>query len=322
MNHPKAVLSASLLLSLALAATGVPAQVPTTATIAQTGLGNQAYVEQRQAGEEATIAIVQTGNYNVIGDPAGRTGGVMLSETARMIVEITQLGDGNRLTLQHHEGGFFGFAYLHQSGTGNNTSLLQNGAYESTIRVEQNGERNVIEDTVDSSGELSFRPTQYGTDNVITTSRNLSGRAGLPVYQEGTANRATVRYDNAFYSGMAISQTGSDNQARGSLTLTGFATDASITQNGAGNLALTDIFESGGATTTQTGTANTATVRQNSGANGATISQMGALNMASVTQAGPVASMPNIAAITQIGEGFAASIAQTGSGNHAVILQH
>ena len=139
MNHLMPALSAGLALSLALAATGVSAQAPTTATVAQTGLGNQAYVEQRQAGEEAIISIVQTGNYNVIGDPTGRTGGVMLTETARMIVEITQLGDANQATLQHHEGGFFGMTYVHQSGTGNNTSLLQNGAYQSGIRVEQHG---------------------------------------------------------------------------------------------------------------------------------------------------------------------------------------
>jgi hypothetical protein len=172
MNHSTST-AAGLALSLALAAPGAFAQATTNASVTQTGTGNQAYVEQRQAGEETTLSIVQTGNGNVIGDPTARTGGVLLTQTPRMIVEISQLGDANQLTLQHREGGFFGQAYLHQSGTGNITTLIQNGSYESSIRVEQHGERNLIEDQVDGSAALSFRPTQYGADNVITVRRCL-----------------------------------------------------------------------------------------------------------------------------------------------------
>ena len=276
MNHPTSI-AAGLALSLTLAVPAAFAQIPTTtATIAQTGMSNQAYVEQRQAGEQTTLSIVQTGNDNVIGDPAGRTGGVMLSETPRMIVEISQLGDANRLTLQHHQGGFFGESYINQSGIGNVATLLQNGAYESTIRVEQHGERNVIEDQANGVLAFSFRPQQQGSDNVISVSRTFSGHAGLPIDQVGTDNRAFATLDDAHYSSMMISQNGADNEARGSMTATGFATDAYITQNGAGNIAVTDIRESGGAATTQTGNANTATVSQTAGSNGSIITQVGA----------------------------------------------
>ena len=318
MNYLKSSVAAGL----ALAAAGAFAQAPTTATIAQTGTGNQAFVEQRQAGEDATVSIVQTGNYNVIGDPAAQSGGVLLSETPRMIVEISQLGDANRLTLQHREGGFFGFSYIHQSGTGNSTSLLQNGAYESTIRVEQHGERNVIEDQANGVLAHSFRPVQQGTDNVISVSRTLSGYGGLPITQAGADNRAFVTLDNAYYSSMIISQDGTGNEARGSMTATGFATDAYITQNGMGNIAVTDIRESCGAVTTQTGNQNTATVSQTDGSNSATITQIGALNTASTMQSGGTYGMTNTAWITQVGDGFASSVTQTGSANSAGIHQH
>lgn len=322
MNHLTSTVGAGSMLAVALAVPGAFAQEPTTATVAQTGIGNQAYVEQRQAGEDAKVSVVQVGNYNVIGDPASRTGGILQHETPLMIVAASQLGDANRLTLQHHQGGFFGFAYINQSGTGNSTTLLQNGVYESTIRVEQHGERNVIEDQADDSGAMSFRPSQYGSDNVITTRRSWSGYAGLPIYQQGTGNRATVSYDDAFYSGIGIEQIGSGNEARGSLASTGFATEAYISQNGSDNLAITSITGSGGAMTTQTGNANTAITSQNAGSNGATITQLGTLNTASVTQTGPLSDTPNIAWITQIGEGFVAGITQTGTGNHAGIYQH
>ncbi|USX28953.1 hypothetical protein NHH73_12045 [Oxalobacteraceae bacterium OTU3CINTB1] len=321
MNHPTFTVAFGLSLALALAGPAAFAQEPTTAAVAQTGTGNQAYVEQRSS-EGATVSIVQTGNNNVIGDPASRTGGVLMSETPRMIVEISQLGDANQLTLQHHEGGFFGFAYLNQSGTGNIVSLLQNGVYESTIRVEQHGERNVIDDRAEASGPLSFRPSQYGSDNVITTRRTHSGYAGMPIYQEGTGNRATVTYDDAFYSGIGIRQTGIGNEARGSMTSTGFATEAHINQDGAGNLAVIDIRASGGAETTQTGNANTATVGQTVGSNVSAISQTGSLNTAATMQTGVAYTMPNTAWITQMGEGFVAGITQTGSGNSAGIYQH
>ncbi|SEN20392.1 Curlin associated repeat-containing protein [Duganella sp. CF517] len=320
MNHSTSTVAVGLALSLAMSAAW--AQEPTTASVAQTGAGNQAYVEQRSAGERATISIVQSGNNNLIGDPAGRTGGVLMSETAAMIVEISQSGNANQLTLRHHEGGFFGFSYINQSGTGNIASLMQNGAYESTIRVEQHGERNMIDDRVEGSGALSFRPSQYGSGNVITTRRIQSGYAGLPIYQDGSDNRATVTYDNAFYSGIGIRQTGTGNEARGSMAWTGFATDAYISQDGAGNLAVTDIRESGGASTTQTGNANSAAVSQYTGSNGATVIQTGTLNTASVTQSGPWSLTPNVASITQIGEGFVAGITQTGSANSAGIHQH
>lgn len=320
MNYLKSTVAAGL----ALAVSGAFAQAsPTSATVTQTGVGNQAYVDQNQASEGSTVSIVQTGNYNMVGDPASRTGGILLHDTPGMIVAVSQMGDANRLTLQHiNEGGLFGFAYINQAGTGNAATLLQNGAYESTIRVEQHGERNMIEDIATEVGAVSFRPEQHGSDNVITVRRNWSGYAGLPIYQEGTANRATVTYDDAFYSGMSISQIGTGNEARGSLASTGFATEAAISQNGVGNLAITNVYAAGGAATTQTGNANTATVNQNSGSNGATISQLGALNTATVTQAGPLSDTPNVAWITQIGEGFAAGITQTGSGNHAGIYQH
>ena len=322
MNHPTSIVAVGLALSLAMAVPAAFAQDPTTATVAQTGTGNQAYVEQRSAGERAIISIVQTGNNNVIGDPAGRTGGVLMSETPRMIVEISQLGDANQLTLQHHEGGFFGFAYINQSGTGNIATLLQNGVYESTIRVEQHGERNVIDDRAEGSGPLSFRPSQYGADNVINARRIHSGYAGMPIYQDGIANRATVTYDDAFYSGIGIRQTGTGNEARGSMTSTGFATDAYINQDGAGNLAVTDIRASGGAETTQTGNANTATVGQTAGSNVSAISQLGALNTAATLQTGVAFALTNTAWITQIGEGFVGRVTQTGSGNSAGIYQH
>jgi len=320
MNHLKSIAAAGL----ALAVAGAFAQSSrTSTTVMQTGTGNQAYVDQNQASEGATVSIVQTGNYNMVGDPASRTGGILLHDTPGMIVAVSQMGDANRLTLQHiNEGGFFGFAYINQTGNGNAATLRQNGAYESTIRVEQHGERNLIDDIATDVGALSFRPEQYGSDNVITVRRNWSGYAGLPIYQEGTSNRATVTYDDAFYSGMSISQIGTGNEVRGSMTSTGFATEAEISQNGAGNLAITNVYESGAAVTTQTGNANTAIVNQNSGSNGATISQLGSLNTASVTQSGPVSATPNVAWITQMGESFVAGITQAGSGNNAGIYQH
>ena len=44
--------------------------------------------------------------------------------------------------------------------------------------------------------------------------------------------------------------------------------------------------------------------------------------MASTMQTGVTLGMTNTARITQIGEGFVASITQTGSGNSAGIYQH
>jgi len=317
MNHRMTPVAAGLL----LAVSGAFAHTAPTAAIVQNGVGNQSYVEQYQAGEGASVSVVQTGNNNIIGDPVSGTGGILQHNTRNMTVAVAQLGEANQFSMRHIEGGFGGQAFINQAGTGNAANLREDGAYDSLFRIEQLGQRNLINDyATDVAGTLHVQ--QYGSDNVVTASRNQAYISGTTVYQDGIDNRAIVAQNDTGYTSLDIYQTGTGNEARVTQTGTNFSVAASIIQEGSGNLAVSNgsgTFNS--ADIRQNGLGNTAVVSQSLTDNTANVSQFGNFNTASVTQAG-LTGNTNVAWIAQTGDGFAASITQSGDANRAGIYQH
>lgn len=235
---------------LLLAASVAAAQDQTSASITQSGVGNQSYVEQHQVSSESHLTITQQGNYNSVGDPGGRTGGVVQRGTDRMRITVTQLGDNNQAAFGQITGDK-DQASVNQTGNGNFAAIEQHGAYESVVNIEQHGDRNRIDSAGGEILAFGFIASQTGSDNLASLARSWSGFGGPRVTQEGIGNRASVSQDQADYSFVEIRQLGMDNQTTVGQINTLFTT-AWITQSG-------DGFS---ATITQTGNGNSAGIYQ------------------------------------------------------------
>ena len=198
--------------ALILGASRASAQDQATAAMTQNGIGNLSYVEQYQVTSESQVTVTQTGNYNMVGDPGSRTGGILQRDTNRMRINVNQLGENNQLTFSQVRGDF-DLVTINQSGAGNIATVRQDGMYESGVRIEQSGERNLIDAGGTQSLAFGFSASQTGAGNVIGLKRSDSGFGGPAVTQEGYGNRATINQHNGAYSFVDIRQAGTDNQA-------------------------------------------------------------------------------------------------------------
>jgi hypothetical protein len=294
-----------------------------SAEIHQLGNANSAGIVQEATSggpESSPIALIkQTGNGNHAGGSAGESGGIhQIGANAR--AEIDQLGNANTATIVQGRETLISTAKTEQEGERNTAAISQENVFLTEGLIHQSGADNVA-NLVQHTTDVSFHGLQTGVGNFLAASQFQTAHGPTNVTQTGAFNSVSLEQDDVFFAlETIIEQTGNMNAI--SSIVQDDSTDA-IRQVGTGNTAKTVQKDFGASHIVQQGSNNLAMVNQELGANESQIWQLGNGNSATVKQsnAGPW-SVPNTANIKQFGDGYAATIIQTGSDNHAGVYQH
>jgi hypothetical protein len=286
------------------------------ATTTQQGTGNRAYTEQNTAFGVATIT--QIGNNNRAGDPESKTGGIFQGGAgfAQGTATIYQRGDGNIASVRQEDTVMPTVGEIRQVGINNGATITQHNVSFTAALIRQTGAGNMA-NVEQEMTDVSLTVIQTGADNALGFRQFQTAHGPTTVTQTGSSNTLSVDQEGVFFAnGTIIDQIGDRNTVTS--TLKGDATDK-ILQVGTGNIATT-IQTDGSSDILQKGNNNLARVTQ-LGANDSLISQIGNDNSATVLQTN-TGTLRNTAYIRQVGDGFVATIIQTGMDNHAGIYQH
>lgn len=293
-----------------------------TSTTTQTGIGNSAYTEQSLVDPAAlaSATIIQIGNNNHAGDPVAQNPGILQRNIgqAKATAMIEQLGNENTGTIVQDGTHHFAEATITQTGAGNSAAIAQNIVTFTTGSLHQEGTGNVATLQQEFT-DLGFQGIQNGSGNVMSVRQHDASHSGASVTQTGSQNAAYVDHDGTL-GGAHIVQTGSLNTVYSTMTHDVFN---GIDQTGTGNTATTrQVDGDNSSTIAQTGNDNLAALSQTGGTgNYSLITQIGNSNQATMSQT-QFGLQPNTAYINQVGNGFVASITQSGSDNHAGTNQH
>lgn len=282
MKHSSAAGSV-MLLAAALASPLCAAQAGPQAATTQAGAGNRAYVAQVNSGAEVTALVIQNGTNNVVGDPAGQSGGVQQSDAEVQVAEVRQTGNANCATLSQH-GGWRAVTGLNQHGNDNVGAVRQDNVSSSVNRIAQAGAGNRVDGVTTDAGTSGFDAFQTGTGNRIAVVNRNTGYSGPGLTQNGEFNQIAAREEDVAYTTVNISQVGERNQVSATWTGTD-SVQGTIDQDGADQAATVHSSAFGsGLRITQTGARNLATTEQRGRFQDATITQDGGNNRGAVVQ--------------------------------------
>lgn len=302
-------------------------------TISQQGVGNSAYTEQVGAPPAYSTPVattIQIGNNNHAGDPLTRPPGIIQRDRFELAhARIYQEGDENTANIAQNGVAMPVNAIIEQRGTGNTADITQTIQTWSDGVIYQTGTNNQA--TLDQHyvTDSGFSATQNGSDNRISV-RQFATVYDYPLLtQSGSGNSITLEVARVLGSGPRIDQVGSNNTVD-SLVRDGDSIFNTILQNGTGNTASTHLigglalgpgYHNQSSLIVQTGDNNLASHLQ-AGPSDGCIRQVGNDNIASLVQTYVGPGESNSGHITQIGNGFTATLGQNGAGNHAGIYQH
>jgi hypothetical protein len=318
-------------------------------TVSQAGMSNTALVDQpgyfwdtyadiEQSGARNSVYILQDGtNY---GSVTSKQSG------ADNVADIHQTDASDY--------GQFQTVSLDTTGDGNNTQIYQNNG-DGRIALLQTGDFNIVD--INQSGEsgkidINNLNSSYNTDIVqqgggtIAVYRSDANNNRVSLQQFYCSDEISVVQESSDSNTVEISQTGTFDNIASVIQRHTFDSSASIMQqegventsnitqeNVSGSYAATNtsgtylaasIFQSGGADLSsaeimQQGEQNTAAIYQTAATDSdADILQSGINGYAEIHQANGAF---NTAAIDQAGNGYSATIVQSGSDNVSVILQ-
>lgn len=250
---------------------------------------NEAYVDQ--LGDNQDVSVTQTGFTNFADvdqftDNSGAQAATVLQTgTSNMaIVSQSQTGGGNN-------GG--NSAYIEQIGTGNSSTQISIAPASQSGQIlsgYQDGNSNVLNQTISRGYTNSLEAEQYGTGN-IATQTNSGNHSHGEVYQNGSSNVAEQSLsgtNNGYSSGsVSIEQFGTENYA--SQMIEGFGSshwnNTEIYQEGMNN----DAWQAGSgrwlnAELSQVGNDNWSMQSMSGERHSSTVTQTGNMNHSTVTQ--------------------------------------
>ena len=305
---------------------------PSTASITQTGDGNDGLIDQ--LGAEFTASISSTGNDN--------DATILQNGANAMSASIGQTGDGHGATITQDFANSAS-ASITQEGATNAASITQSATNVAEARP-PNGVVATIEQLsnfagsnlgTSNSASILQAGLSLGTTAAITQEDVF--RATASIDQSGGAQHASIFQGIAIDGFASILQRGTSQNATVDQTSTANRSAGRIDQAGDGHSALIrQYFNSNDNTAdiVQRASANNATIIQSGSSaeggsgvatwNDASILQEGSANQASIRQTGAgSAEAMNVATINQFSSGNVAGIAQHGGGgNTALINQH